>query len=262
VPEATIQVALSGGLSEFLTTAQPGSLPLLFRYFEPTSLVFYNNGTDPVDLLISDGLATDHVKAEAAASLQIKDVSEYSLVQHGSGRLITYDKVDITRDGKEFELVPSSSLTTIVAPMEDPNMPPASVQYYAQTETSILTVAEFIAAVPKPQPDSQLLLFVNGIEAASTLPVSSLGGTVVVVDVPHTKMLLVNVTVSCEKRPDAKCHFKADSTVHAQEVRMHAATLLGLENAADALLADTEGCIIDDMCAMSDMESYDFVMLE
>ena len=107
-----------------------------------------------------------------------------------------------------------------------------------------------------------MVLFVDGIEAPSTLPVSSLGGTVVVVDVPHTKMLLVNVTVSIEKKTDAKCQFKVDCTVRAQDVRTHAAKLLGMENSADALLADTEGCIIDDMCAMSDMESYDFVLLE
>jgi len=263
VPEATIQAALSGGLSEFLTTAQVGSLPLLFRFFEPTSLVFWNNGSDPVDLLICDGLLTEHVKKTAADTLQIKeDISQYSIVQHGSGHLITGDKIDVTRDGKDFELVPTSSLTTVVAPMEDPNMPPASVKYYAETESSIMTVGEFIAAVPKPQPDSKLVLFVDGIEAASTLPVSSLGGTVVVVDVQHTKMLLVNVTVTIEKRSDAKCQFKADCTVHAQDIRVHAAKLLGMENSADALLADSEGCIIDDMCAMSDMESYDFVLLE
>ena len=64
-----------------------------------------------------------------------------------------------------------------------------------------------------------------------------------------------------DERTRHECFFHSLHRATARTVREHAAVLLGRTD-KDTVLADTGGCIIDDLCTMADLDTYQLVLLD
>ena len=262
-PDTTVQTLLGAG------GVRAEALVLRLRYFEPVPLVFWDAEGRAVDVLVNDSLAVASVKRQAAEVLgdaaAAADPAQCALVQHATRCAVAAPVLDVARDGRDFELVPAAALATLRVPIADPDgtedrevcVP------YVRAGAATLSAAVFVAQVA--QTAGPAVLLVDGVEAAPAADVgAALAAGRALRVVRRGAPGVVRVAVACEHTPARQCAFAVHRSVLAQAVRAHAAALLGAAAAAapDTLLADRDGCIIDDLCAMADMDTFDFVLLD
>ena len=273
-----------------------------FVHFVPVPLRFWRAPVQPGDagtvVTVHDSLMVRDVLRQAAAalccpttaapcvssssSIQVSQDSSNSkdnnckangnegdkvvLAQHGTGTVLDIPGVSTEAYGTEFDLVPRRALVAL---------PVAVASGRARTEEVVCVAQAHVqGAALLASPALQRCrapVLVNEAAGVEVLPADVIDARAVAADTAARAWRLAvyaaddarlcAVHVAREHDPGPACTFRALRAASAQAVRERAAALLAVA-APDPVLADTDGCIIDDLCTMADLESFSLVLLD
>lgn len=249
-----------------------------FVHFVPVPLRFWRAPVQPgaddegTVVTVHDSLMVRDVLRQAAAALGCAGADAAGvrdtlvLAQHGTGTVLDIPGVSTEAYGTAFDVVPRRLLVAV---------PVAVAAGRARTDEVVCVAQDRVCgAALLASPALQRCrapVLVNEACGVEIAPADVLDARAVAADTAaRTWRLAVYaaddarlcaVHVAREGAPGDACAFRALRTATAQAVREHAAVVLAV-SAPEPVLADTDGCIIDDLCTMADLESFSLVLLD